>query len=121
MEAGAPRKPQRLNDSAPSAATSENEEELRWSLAFVIFVVLADEVPAGPAVVGQRRGRRRGLAEEREAEGGGRGALLARGAAVGALPGADGLQHAALPFFQHVFLWRRDRNTETNLVTVTHI
>ncbi len=57
-------------------------------------------------MVGRGRGRRGGLGEEGETEGGRGGALLAGGAAVGALPGADGLQHAALPFLQHVLLRR---------------
>lgn len=96
-----------LDSSVLTAATNEGEEFKR-TLAFVIFVVVVvtDEVPAGPAVVGRRRGRRVGLGEEGETEGGRRGALLTGGAAVGALPGADGLQHAALPFLQHVLLWR---------------
>lgn len=51
-----------------------------------------------------RRGWRGGLGEEREAEGGGGRALVSAGAAVGALPRADGLQHAALPLLQHVLL-----------------
>jgi len=75
-------------------------------VSVVLVVVLADEVPAGPAVVGGRGG----LGEEGQAEGGRRGALLAGGAAVGALPRADGLQHAALPFLQHVLLWRETRS-----------
>lgn len=57
-------------------------------------------------MVGWRRGRRGGLGEEGETEGGRWGALLAGGAAVGALSGADGLQHAALTLLQHVLLWR---------------
>lgn len=65
-------------------------------------------------MVGRRRGGRGGLGEEGETEGGRGGALLTGGAAVGALPRADGLQHAALPFLQHVFLWRRDGNMRIN-------
>lgn len=73
----------------------------------VVVIVLADEVAPSAAVVRPGRRRRRGLGEEGQAEGGGGGALLAGGAAVGALPGADGLQHAALALFQHVLLRRR--------------
>lgn len=73
----------------------------------VVVVVLADEVAPSATVVRPRRRRRRGLGEEGQAEGGRGGALFAGGAAVGALSGADGLQHAALAFLQHVLLWRR--------------
>lgn len=111
MEAGARWKP-RYSTAQLTGSTDcgpDKREEFKRNLVFVIFVfvvILADEVSAGPAVVGRRRGRRGGLGEEGETEGGRGGALLAGGAAVGALPGADGLQHAALPFFQHVLLRR---------------
>lgn len=61
-------------------------------------------------MVGWRGGRRGSLSEEGEAEGGRRGALLSSGAAVRALPGADGLQHASFSLFQHVFLCGREKN-----------
>lgn len=83
------------------------EPERALVLVVFVLVVLADEVSTGPAVVGRRRGRGGGLGEEGETEGGRGGALLAGGAAVGAVPGADGLQHAPFALLQHVFLWSR--------------
>lgn len=70
----------------------------------ILIVILADQVPPGLTVVG-----RRGLGEERKPERGGGRALLPGGAAAGTLPGADGLQHAAFSFLQHVLLMRREK------------
>lgn len=98
-----------------SVATEARNEHALALVIFVIVVVVADEVPAGAAVVGRGGGRRGGLGEERQTEGGRRRTLLAGGAAVGTLPGADGLQHAALPFLQHVLLGtgKEDRHDYT--------
>ena len=59
----------------------------------------------GTAMLGWGGGGWRGLVEEGQAEGGGGGAFTC-GAAVGALPWADGLQHTTLALFQHVLLRR---------------
>lgn len=68
----------------------------------VVVVVLTDEVSPGSAVVRWRRGGRGGLVEERETEGGRGGALVVGWTTAGAVPGANGLQHAAFAFLQHV-------------------
>lgn len=84
---------------------------LKLGLVFVVFIVivLADEVSPRTAVV-RRRWWRGGFGEEGESEGGRGRALLTGGAAVGAVPGADGLQHAAFSFLQHVLLFKGDTN-----------
>lgn len=75
----------------------------------LILFILADVVGDCRLVPGavSRRGRR-SLGGKGPAEGGRRGAVV-RGAAAGALLGADGLQHPALALLQHVFLgWKQE-------------
>lgn len=85
------------------------EERLRLMSSFLIFIllILADVLALSGEVMawalGAGRGGRRGLGEEREAEGGRGRALMGR-AAARALTRTDSLQHAAFPLLQHMLL-----------------